>query len=198
MYQIDGLTEQKVKADLLTPPGGFLIWIFVFIELIVFGAVLVYFSYQKGLSPELFTASQKQLSLGHGLMNTLLLITSGYCIAEATRCYDGDRRQPAARWVAGAWLLGGGFMVIKWQEYGKKIAEGIHFSTNPFFGYYWLITLFHAVHVLLGLFFLAVLFYKLYTDRPFAEEDAGVHTIAVYWHMCDLIWVLVFPILYIL
>ena len=192
------MTVQHSNTDILTPPGGLVVWVFVFMELLIFGAALVFFSFQKSQNLTLFAESQQLLNPTLGFINTIILITSGYCMAQATRWFDRDRWEKAAQWVSPAFLLGSAFIVIKGIEYSEKIAKGIDFSTNAFFGYYWLITLFHAIHVILGLFFLITLLYKLIKKLPFAEEDAGVHTIAVYWHMCDIIWILVFPVLYLL
>ena len=90
------------------------------------------------------------------------------------------------------------FMALKAYEYNEKIELGIGFSTNQFWVFYWLLTGFHLIHVMVAIVLLSYMLIKtksgVYTSTNF--ED--VESVGVFWHMCDLIWIFLFPILYLL
>jgi len=93
---------------------------------------------------------------------------------------------------------GAAFVVIKALEYRDKIAHGLTTGVNQFYDFYWLLTAFHLFHVLLGILVLAYVAAKVHKGKPFAEADFNLKTGSAFWHMCDLIWVLLFAILYLL
>jgi nitric oxide reductase NorE protein len=99
-------------------------------------------------------------------------------------------------YLSGTMLLGMLFVLLKSIEYYEKSAAGIHFLSNDFFTFYWSLTIFHLAHVLAGL---GILFYfsrlnKKGKSIPMTDLQAG----AAFWHLCDLIWLLIFPSLYLL
>lgn len=91
-------------------------------------------------------------------------------------------------------LLGGFlFLVIKTVEYSQKLSHGITLEYDTFFSFYWLLTGFHVVHVIVGLGILVSVYFGLKKNKVILEDfEAG----AAFWHMCDLIWLLIFPMLY--
>ena len=95
-------------------------------------------------------------------------------------------------------MLGGLlFLALKGYEYFDKIDAGFSIDYNTFFTYYWMLTLFHVVHVIVGLVILASVYFGLSkTNSTTKLED--VEASAAFWHMCDLIWLLLFPIIYLL
>ena len=96
-----------------------------------------------------------------------------------------------------AMLVGFGFLVLKSFEYYEKLEAGLHMDYNSFFRFYWLLTGFHFIHVLVGLVILLVITFsikKKQTEASFEDIEAS----ASFWHMCDLIWLLLFPVLYLL
>ncbi|MBT4790060.1 MAG: nitric oxide reductase [Halobacteriovoraceae bacterium] len=190
--------EQKSHQDILNPPGGLMVWIFVFSELIVFGAALVTFIYQRSLNIELFHSSRMELNQVLATMNTILLITSGFSIAMATKYFDQGEKKKTMRSLAFGLLLGCSFLIIKFFEYKEKFSHGFSLGSNTFFDYYWILTAFHALHIVLGIFILISIMFMVHKELPFKEDDFNFHTGAIYWHMCDLIWVLIFPVIYLL
>ena len=109
-------------------------------------------------------------------------------------CHFHQADRPRARrclWLA---IAGGlAFLGLKGVEYADKIAHGQTLGSDPFFTWYWLLTVFHLMHVLVGLVILGCLLRRLSTIKGDDFEAGGV-----FWHMCDLIWLLLFPILYLI
>ena len=183
-------------AKPLQPPGGMMIWVFIYMELLAFGLAFVVFSALRSQSLEIFESSQAELDQTLALINTLVLVTSGYFVVLANGSYDRGHHGHAARWLGAAIGLGAVFTLIKAGEYRDKIAHGLTTGVNQFFDFYWLLTVFHLGHVLLGILVLAYMMRKIRKGEAFAAADFNLRTGSAFWHMCDLIWVLLFPILY--
>ena len=95
-------------------------------------------------------------------------------------------------------ILGGVlFLTLKGFEYYDKIEAGITLSSNTFFTYYWMLTLFHVVHVVVGLIILGTVQYGI-IKNPQKLKMEDVEASAAFWHMCDLIWLLLFPVIYLI
>ena len=185
------VTDSPPTASVLEPPGGFFIWMLVALELATFGVALIAFAASGKSEAVLFHESRQQLDLRLGIANTIFLLTSGYFMAEAVRHHVRSDFPRTRRCV---WLaLGGGtlFLVTKGIEYSDKIAHGHVLGSNSFFTWYWLLTVFHLMHVLVGMVILAVLLRRVHRIDHESLEAGGV-----FWHMCDLVWLLLFPALY--
>lgn len=169
-------------------PGNPMMWILILGELAVFGALFVGFAVARALDPGTFDASQAQLDRVLGGLNTMVLVTSGWLLAIAVRRRASDRPHRAT--MVGAIALGGVFLAIKVLEYGDKIGQGYTLETNSFFQLYYLMTGFHAFHVVAGMVILAIV------TRWNSLEN--METGAAFWHMVDLIWVLLYPLVYLL
>ena len=169
-------------------PGNPMIWILIMSELLVFGGALVGFAGARIADPETFAASQASLDRLVGTINTAVLLTSGWFAALAV----ASAKQgvvAGVRWrLAAAGVLGLVFLAIKIMEYAEKASAGIGLETNTFFTLYFLITGFHLAHVVFGLGLLAIVAVSARTET--------VETGAAFWHMVDLVWVLIFPVIY--
>jgi nitric oxide reductase NorE protein len=180
------------------PPGGLLIWLFIVVEMFTFGAAFVAFIYERRGSPDAFLAAQASLNRTIAMLNTALLLSSGFCVAQGVVAYKERVLRRSSRWVLIGALLGFGFLVLKGFEYRDKIAQGHTMGAGDFWGYYWALTGFHFLHVAIGVALLLAAGIHLARGRTFATEDAGLETVGAFWHMCDLIWIMLFPLLYIL
>ncbi len=179
------------------PPGGILIWIIILVEWITFGAALMALAISSRENPELYHRSRLLLNPVYGTVNTLLLLTAGYFMALGVHRAKEGLWQAAARAVA--WAMAGGllFVVLKSIEYYEKIQHGFTVGYNKFFTFYWLLTGFHLVHVLVGLgilFFLYLALRRKEKHPDILNLEAG----AAFWHMVDLIWLMLFPMLYLI
>lgn len=171
-------------------PGHPLMWVLIASELAVFGLALLGYAGARARDPSGFAAAQDQLDRLAGTINTAALLTSGLFAALADVAIQSGLRARARKMLAAAGALGVAFLVVKGFEYAREIAAGNDIESHPFFTLYFLVTGFHALHVALGLVILAVVG-KLATP-------AAIETGTAFWHMVDLVWVLVFPCFYLL
>ena len=233
----DAPADWGVLSDL---PGNPLMWVLIITELLVFGALLLGFAVARLLHPAMFQAGQASLNVALAGVNTLVLITSGYCAARAVqvrstgvekgviprldesdssgrgrpqggrahRCAGAKRERPATEgfggrvrspelgiklsrpWLLAAMGLGGCFLAIKGVEYADKAVHGWGIETNTFFTLFYLLTGFHAMHVVAGIIVLGIVAWKNTVDN--------LETGAAFWHMIDLVWLLLFPLVYLL
>lgn len=180
-------------------PGEEGIWVFILGDMAVFAAFFGTIVYTRTQDPALFERSQAQLSQTAGMVNTLLLLTSSLAVAVGVQwTRDPARRAQAARLFHGAALCGVGFAVVKAVEYATKIADGVSTAGNDFWMYFFVFTGIHLVHVLVGIGLL------LFTARLARREEAGprdqalIESGASYWHMVDLLWMVLFALLYLM
>jgi len=177
------------------PPGGILMWIIIYLELITFGMAMVAFVYYGAQEPDVFHQSKLQLNPTIGAINTLFLLTSGLFMANAVHFYKEGNIKKTTFFFKLAMLGGFLFLLLKSYEYYTKIANGITLDTNTFFSFYWMLTGFHIIHVLIGLVILFL------TERSISKNKAELEDVeasATFWHMCDIIWLLLFPIIYLI
>ena len=179
------------------PPGGLLIWSLVLMELFTFSVALIAFMVSAKNDPEAFHASRLLLNPIDGVINTVFLLTSGYFMASSVDWFKrGDNKQ-AQHLLILAMFGGLLFLALKSVEYHEKLQHGLALGYDTFFTFYWLLTSFHVMHVIVGLVILSCLAYRLNNvEQPIKTEDyeAG----GVFWHMCDLIWLFLFPVIYLL
>lgn len=182
------MTEDGSVLDDL--PGELMMWVLIVSELLVFGAGLAAFMAVRLTDPAGFAAAQDHLHRGGAAANTIVLVTSGYLAARALVLREAARRGAARIMLALAAALGVVFLIVKGVEYADKAARGIAWDTHPFFTFYYLLTGFHAAHVAAGILLLLLVAWK---DAP-----RNIETGAAFWHMVDLVWVMLFPVIYLL
>jgi len=183
--------SSQPESDILSElPGELMMWVLIVSELFVFGAFLIVFLAVRVANPGQFTADQALLNQTAAAINTIALVTSGFCAAAALRAREAGERRQARLWLAAAGSLGILFLVVKGFEYWSKAELGIGIDTSPFFTFYFLITGFHALHVVAGIVILALV--------AWADAVRNMEAAVSFWHLVDLVWVLLFPIIYIL
>ncbi|WP_309496598.1 cytochrome c oxidase subunit 3 family protein [Sulfurovum sp.] len=187
------------------PPGDFAIWIIIYVELLTFGLLFSGYAFSRRADVALFNESQLLLNQTAGFINTLILITSSYFIVKAVQSIKNmqqethiEANQTASKWLLAAMLLGGTFIIIKLVEFSDIFAEGITLSTNTFYMFYLLLTMFHFMHVLLGLIILGNIYQKTKRHGYTKDDHIGMETGASYWHLVDLLWIVLFPLIYII
>ncbi|MFP5505968.1 MAG: cytochrome c oxidase subunit 3 family protein [Gammaproteobacteria bacterium] len=180
------------------PPGDLAIWFFILAELLVFAVFFLAYAWTRRANVELFNEFQLNLDRGAGLINTLALLTSSYCVVRAVAAIRIDDARRCMRWLLGALGLGGVFLIVKLVEYRHHFAEGINLSTNTFYMFYLSLTFFHFMHVIMGMVILAAVAVKARRGGYTAQQHTGVETGASYWHMVDLVWLILFPLVYVM
>ena len=140
--------------------------------------------------PAGFAEAQAHLHRTAAGVNTVVLVTSGWLAALGVQAAEAGAKARTRLLLAGAAALGVVFLILKGIEFADKSAKGITFETHPFFTFYYLLTGFHAAHVVAGIVILGLVAWRA---RPKTVE-VGVQ----FWHMVDLVWVILFPIIYLL
>jgi nitric oxide reductase NorE protein len=181
------------KPNVWYPPGGILIWIIILVEVITFfmgiGALVV----QKRADLANFQAMQSQLNLGYGMAYTIFLITSGYFMA-LTISYFQEKKEAYLRFsLIAAIVFGLFFLILKGWEYSEKLSHGFNIHASTFWAYYWFLTGFHFLHVVVGIIILTI----IYMSRKTISLD-NLEAGASFWHMCDLVWIVLLPVLYLI
>ena len=198
MQQPSAVVTDHAEAD--APASSFpSIWTFIAIDCTSFGLFFAVFMWERRPQAALFDASADLLDVRFGLANTLILITSSYLVALAIAAMRrGDLDEVRRRLGLGIGV-GAAFAVLKVAEYSLKISSGITPQTNAFFGYYFGLTGVHFVHYAAGMIVLTMM---LGRARRATNIDPGLAGLlisgGIFWHMVDLLWVFLFPMLYLL
>ncbi|HIJ38849.1 MAG TPA: cytochrome c oxidase subunit 3 family protein [Rhodospirillaceae bacterium] len=171
-------------------PGNPMIWVLILSELVVFGIFFVAFAFTRAFHVAVFESGQAHLDRLHGGINTAVLLTSGLAAALGQRAIGKGLVGRCRGWLFIAGLGGLLFLSIKLIEYADLFTQGFGLETNSFFTLFFLMTGFHALHLLLGLVLLGIV--ARYCTA------ANVETAAAFWHMVDLIWVLLYPLVYLI
>jgi nitric oxide reductase NorE protein len=174
------------------------IWFFIAGDLCLFTVIFLLFMTGRMDAPAEFGRSRELLHLDLGVVNSLVLITSSYFVARAVVATRHRLRTRVVRNLSLALGIGSIFAVVKAFEYGSLFRAGVSPVTNDFFMYYFVLTALHGVHYLGGMVALVV----TQVRARKVEFDAGytrwIESVGVYWHMVDLIWIFLFPMLYLL
>lgn len=188
------LTKEMVRH----PPGDFAIWIFIMAELLVFAIFFAVYAMARMDHVELFNEFQLQLNRRAALVNTLALITSSYFVVRAVNAISRDDQRACFRWLLLSMAMGAVFIVVKSAEFAHHFGMGISLSTNLFYTFYFSLTFFHFMHVILGLVILAAVAFKTRQGHYSSTNHTGVETGGAYWHMVDLVWLILFPLVYVM
>ncbi len=186
-------------------------WIFLATEAMFFGGALTVYAVYRYGAPASFAAASRELDLVLGSLNTCVLLTSSLTMALAVFEAFRNRRWHALSWTACTLALGACFLGIKTYEYVHKWQQnhlpllGHDFQWNQaeqanaahlFFSLYLTLTGLHAIHMLAGLVLLSVIMWRLLSRRDPTESASSLELVGLYWHFVDLIWIFLFPLLY--
>lgn len=194
----DAARSFAVSAERLYPPGDLALWVFILAELLVFAVFFSAYAFTRAGHVELFNTFQQTLDTNAALVNTLALITSSYFVMRAVAAIREGRQQHSLRWLLAAMLMGFVFLGVKSGEYVHHFEHGINLRTNLFYMFYLSLTFFHFMHVIMGMIILAAVAFKMKQGAYSKEEHTGVESGASYWHMVDIVWLVLFPLVYIM
>jgi cytochrome c oxidase subunit 3 len=202
-HQFDDLDQQHEAATL-----G--IWVFLGTEVVFFGGLFATYLVYRTLYPDAFVAASHELVIWAGTLNTAVLITSSLTMALAVRAAQtGERRQLLAFLVV-TMVLGAAFLGIKAFEYYTEFTE--HHVPGPafqfgapyvrqaqlFFSLYFVMTGLHALHMIIGLGIMAVMLWLSWRGTIGQEYYTPLEIAGLYWHFVDIIWIFLFPLLYLI
>ena len=188
--------EAKPHVDRHVPgePG---IWVLLFGDMAVFTILFAVYLHRRAENKDLFAQSQDALNRTFGAVNTLVLLTSSLLVVFAVLALRSERwRHLAQRLTVAGVAVGSCFVVIKVFEYHEKVAAGITPSTNEFYMYYFVLTGLHLAHVIVGLGVLLALSRIARKPEPSRTHIAFFEGGGCFWHMVDLLWIVIFPLLF--
>ncbi len=185
-------------------------WLFLVTEVLLFGGLFVAYGVFRAWYPEMFYNAHKQLDVVLGTVNTIVLITSSVTMALAIRFMQVDKKKQTSLFLILTLLLAFTFLVIKYFEYSHKIElgqlpgkfytfQGIQ-GNNPhiFFSIYFTMTGLHGLHILLGMIVIGWVLFRTGRDHFSSEYYTPIEMTGLYWHLVDLIWIFLFPLLYLI
>ncbi len=179
-------------------PGDLAMWFFIVAELSVFGLMIMGFTVTEALHSDSFRSSRARLDTSTGLTLTLSLLTSGFFAALAVAQVRRNQQRIAALLLVAAVISSLFYTVIKLTEYQHLAALGLDIEYDVFFTLYWILTGFHFLHVLLGLVILLFMALRCWRQQYSPQHPHNLESGVLYWHMVDLVWVMLFPLVYVL
>ena len=162
---------------------------------------LLFGSFMAGrlAQPELFEQGRDTLNYHFGGINTLILLTSSWFVVLALQAARIGQSRRTANWLFAAVICGLAFGASKAVEYTGKLQAGHTMLSNDFFMYYYFLTGLHLLHVLAGCVGLTVFWLAARGNQyGVGSRTTGLECMALYWHMVDLLWILLFPLLYLM
>lgn len=185
-------------------------WVFLVTEVLMIGAIFVGYLIFRSLYPEAFHEAHKELNVMLGLTNTVFLITSSWTMVLAVSATQRGQNKKALGLLSATVMFGVGFLIVKYFEYSHKIHEGIlpgglyHFKDLTtakvplFFSLYFMMTGVHAFHVVLGMCLILWVMKRIKSGEITPAFYTPVELVGFYWHFVDLVWIFLFPMLYLL
>jgi cytochrome c oxidase subunit 3 len=181
-------------------------WLFLYTEIILFGGLFVLYAVYFATYTDEFIAGAKELDRFFGVVNTVILLVSSFCVAAAVTAVQKSQNRIVLAGLGGALACGAGFLVNKYIEWGHKFAHGIYPGSdrladgpagqNLFFGLYYVITGLHGLHIVIGMTLLALSLVLVLRQKITARNDTVLDNSGLYWHLVDLIWIFIFPLFY--
>ena len=190
------MNSDRPMSSVPKPPGTDGLWTFVFIDMIVFSLFFVVYLSERLRLPDLFAASQAHLDPKFGLVNALILLTSSLFVAEAVAAARLGKIAMIRTRLVLALVCGAMFAGSKLTEYAGKLVEGITPVTNSFYSFYFLLTFIHFLHVLAGMVFIAHCLARARAETGRPAYLAKLENTGLFWHFVDLLWLFLFPLLY--
>lgn len=179
-------------------PGNIAVWILIWAELAEFALFFLAFLIVKSHYPEVFSEGPQRLNTLAATLNTLTLLTSSFFMARAIAAIKSDQPRQSLKWFWLTLAAGAIYCGIKAWEYHWNAEMGLNIRTNMFFSTYYYLTFNHLLHVLIGMCSVLFVTLKLHFGGYDKDNYEGLESAASYWHMIDLAWIIIFPLVYVL
>jgi nitric oxide reductase NorE protein len=177
-------------------PGEAGVWIFILGDMSVFAVFFTVYLVEQSRDDELFDISQATLNKNLGAVNTIFLLVGSLFVVLAVQAMRSVRRPWAERAIIIAMLCGVTFVVVKVFEYHERIVAHQTLSTNAFYRLYFLLTGLHLFHLVIGMAVLTVLWSMTRKTELSNNQWAFFEGGACFWHMVDLLWLVLFPLIF--
>jgi nitric oxide reductase NorE protein len=182
-------TERRV-------PGEEGVWVLVLGDMTVFALFFATFMYSRGKNRGAFAQAHDSMLITLGAINTTLLLTSSLFVALAVARAMAERHVDSAPWFVGALCCGVGFVGVKAVEWTWLFGEGKGVGSGEFYSYYFVFTGIHLGHVVIGIALLLRLVVIARQRELSAKNRRFCETGGIFWHMVDLLWVVLFALFY--
>jgi cytochrome c oxidase subunit 3 len=205
--QFETMDQQRETASL-----G--MWVFLVTEVLFFGGMFMTYTLNRSTYPGVFGEASRSITLWLGAVNTVVLIGSSLTMAMAVWASQVGKKQLVTIFLIATLALGSVFLGIKGVEYHEKFVEhhvpGLNFSFEPgasistnahaqlFFSLYFAMTGLHALHMIIGAGLLLWLIKQSMRGRFTPEYNTPVELVGLYWHFVDIVWIFLFPLLYLI
>lgn len=187
-------------------------WMFLITEILLFSGMFVAYAVYRSWHPEAFAIASTELDWVMGGVNTVVLLASSFTIALSIHYAQKNDRKKLVWLLTTTLVLAGVFLVIKYFEYTAKFSHGIYLGeafhphdaalmapfVKQFFSIYFVMTGIHGVHVVIGMGIIGWLIYKASKGAFNSEWYTPVELTGLYWHLVDIIWIFLFPLLYLI
>jgi cytochrome c oxidase subunit III len=185
-------------------------WAFLVTELLLFGGLFVGYGVMNARFPEAFSSAHHHLDKTMGALNTIVLLVSSFTMVMAVAAARASKTKQLVRYLVVTLALAGVFLVVKYFEYSHKIHEGLlpgkfYSYTGPhepfeqvFFGFYFLMTGVHGIHIVLGMIMMTWLLIRARRGEFSSAYNTPVDMGGLYWHLVDIIWIYLFPLMYLI
>ena len=207
-HHFDDLEQQYASANL-----G--MWIFLATEVMFFGGLFAGYAAYRWSMPEAWAEGSQHMNWQLGTLNTAILLVSSYCVALAVHAAQTGHRRQIVWYLIATIVFGTIFLGIKgyeyWHHYHEHLFPGPHFEVkhlnnpdvNPrsvalFMSFYLAMTGLHATHMIVGIVILAIIAWMAHRGRFSPEYYTPVEITGLYWHFVDVVWVFLFPMLYLI
>jgi len=202
--QFDTAEQQKDAST-------FGMWIFLITEVMFFGGMFLAYTVYRNVYPASFAVASSSLNAIIGAVNTAVLLCSSFTMVMAVRASQLSQRRALIVFLILTLILGTAFLGIKAYEWNEKFQEhhvpgpGFHLEGAPaqgqaqlFFSLYFAMTGLHALHMVVGVGILTWLLINAWKGKYTAEYMTPVDVSGLYWHFVDIIWIYLFPLLYLI
>jgi cytochrome c oxidase subunit 3 len=193
------------RDDIASKTG---MWFFLFTEMLLFGGLFIVYSILRFRNPLAFHLAATELSVMIGTINTIILLVSSTTIAMAITALQRRNKTLCLSLLGVTVLLGIGFLVNKYFEWGEHFHEQIYPGSTIlalrghgdvlFYGLYFFMTGLHALHIIVGLAFIIIIAVSIMRDRINSENYVLLENSGLYWHLVDLVWIFLFPLFYLI
>jgi cytochrome c oxidase subunit 3 len=183
-------------------------WLFIFTELLLFAGLFIVYAVYRYLNWQAFHLAAEELNTFIGALNTVLLLASSATIAMSITALQKKNKTLALALLGFTILVGLVFLVNKYFEWNLKIEHGLYPGSERmleygkgevlFFGLYFFMTGLHALHIIVGVAFIGVVFFRIKNDRITHDNFVHLENAGLYWHLVDIIWIFLFPLFYLI
>jgi nitric oxide reductase NorE protein len=197
------ITQSSQAAPTIAPqraakrvPGEPGVWVFILVEMAIFTTLFGVIVWSRAGNSRIFAAGQAVLSPQLGLFNTIVLIAGSVLVVNAITAVDTGQLQQASRSLTAAMACGGIFAAVKAVEYHNALHHGLFIHTNAYWMFFFVVTGAHLLHVFVGVSVLGLIRGRVRCGLPGPRDRQLFMSATCYWHMVDLLWLVLFPLFY--